>query len=89
MGVPFWEKNLKKLKKERDCRIDIQERDRATEERRLQRDRKRRIRSELGLLQYFFNQRKREHIEKLYPVPVVYLSDEFEIKVKFDENDDE
>ncbi len=90
MGVAFWEKNLKILKKERDCLLDIRERERATEERRLRRERKRRIRSEIWVagLQYFFDKRKWEHIEKQYPVPVVYLSDDFEIKVKF-ENDDE
>jgi hypothetical protein len=87
MGVAFWEKNLVILKKERDCRVDVRERDRAAEERRLLRERKRRIRSELGI-QYFFNQRKREHIEKLYPIPIVYFSEDFEVKVKFDDHDE-
>ena len=75
------------LKKERDCRVDTRERERAMEERRLLRERIRRIRSELGI-QYFFNRRKREHIEKLYPIPIVYLADDFAIKVKFDNDDD-
>lgn len=74
------------MKKERDCRVDVRERDREMEQKRLLRERSRRIRSELGI-QYFFSKRKREYIEKLYPIPIVYLSDDDEIKVKFDDEE--
>lgn len=87
LGVSFWEKKLIMLQNERNNSDDVKERHRVQEQRRLSRERTRRIRSELGI-QYFFNQRKREYVEKLYPVPTVYISDD-EIKVKFsDEHDD-
>ena len=56
------------------------------EERRLLRERDQRIRSELGI-QFFFNKSKRVNLESLYPKPIVYLSDEYDIKVRFAEKE--
>lgn len=85
LGVAFWEKKLIVLQNERNNSVDLQERHRAQEQRRLLRERTKRIRSELGI-QYFFNTRKREYVEKLYPIPTVYISDD-EIKIKFSDED--
>ena len=85
LGAAFWQKKLIMLQNERNNSVDLKERHRAQEQRRLLRERSRRIRSELGI-QYYFNTRKREYIEKLYPVPSVYIVGD-EIKIKFSDED--
>ena len=79
LGISFWERKLLAFKRRRKNLVKNLERERKMEQRRVQR----RIRSELGI-QYYLNPRKRERIEKLYPIPVFYIDDD-EIKVKFDD----
>lgn len=85
LGIAFWEHIPVLLKRERDAMSDtMKERDRAAEERRLLIERKRRIRSELGLFNYCFDTRRREYLESAYPKPKVYLSENKEIVVKME-----
>lgn len=61
---------------------ELKEIDRQDEERRLLKERRRRIKGEMGILNYWFDKRRREYMESVYPKPKVYLSANLEIIVE-------
>jgi hypothetical protein len=56
---------------------------RLREERRLTRERKYKIRAEVGWVTYYFNKDSRDKAAGGYPLPVVCLDDKGEVKVRW------
>lgn len=76
LGLRFWENQVLKQYKIRQELLPLEERrelDRQDEEKRLLRERNRRIREEMGLLSYLFDRRRRDYMES------VYLNDDLEV----------
>ena len=86
LGEEFWRRKIVSLSRDREKFLETKEKERASEERRLLRERAQRIRSELGI-QFYLNKRKRLNMESMYPKPIVYLSDEYDVEVRFSEED--
>lgn len=84
LGIQFWDQAVISLKKEREglSESELKEIDRQDEERRLLSVRRRRIRGEMGLFSYWFDKRRKEYMESVYPKPRVYVNDSLEIIVE-------
>ena len=82
LGLRFWENQVLKQYKIRQELLPLEERrelDREDEEKRLLRERNRRIREEMGLLSYLFDRRRRYYMESVYARPNVYLNGDLEV----------
>ena len=82
LGEKFWDKKIRKLNAEISSFHQVREKQRIAEERRLLGEWRRRIRSELGFIQYYFDKEKRVNMERIYPKPIVYLSKDHDVEVK-------
>lgn len=84
LGIQFWEQAVISLSRERKSlsERELKEIDRQDEERHLLKERRRRIQGEMGLFNYWFDKRRREYMESVYPKPKLYLSDNLEIVVE-------
>ena len=84
LGRQFWEQAVISLIRERKSlsERELKEIDRQDEERHLLKKRRRRIQGEMGLFNYWFDKRRREYMESVYPKPKLYLSDNLEIVVE-------
>lgn len=79
IGEKWWQKKQIQLERkyERDQKMDkLRENARAKEEKRLLKERKEEIRSEIGWISYYFRKNERLATEKQYPIPKVRLEDE-------------
>ena len=85
-GEEWWITKLKKLQFEREHHDENCEKKRLAEEKRLMKQRRNRIRAELGFFQYYFSKRRRKQIEDLVPKPTVYLDKDMTVKVKLPPN---
>eukprot|EP00569_Conticribra_weissflogii_P009741 CAMPEP_0171363938 /NCGR_PEP_ID=MMETSP0879-20121228/3700_1 /TAXON_ID=67004 /ORGANISM="Thalassiosira weissflogii, Strain CCMP1336" /LENGTH=366 /DNA_ID=CAMNT_0011871201 /DNA_START=205 /DNA_END=1305 /DNA_ORIENTATION=+ len=78
IGEKWWQKKQIQLERkyEREQKMDdLREKARAKEEKRLLKERKDEIRSEIGWISYYFRRNERLATEKQYPIPKVKLED--------------
>ncbi len=78
IGEKWWQKKQIQLERkyEREQKVDeLREKARAREEKRLLKERKEEIRSEIGWISYYFRKRERLATETQYPIPKVTLED--------------
>ena len=87
MGERWWTKKLDGLQRNRSCFADRSEKKRALEEKRLLKERRQTIISELGFYNFYFNKHRRECMERIYPKPKVYLNNDYDIQVDFPQTD--
>lgn len=79
MGEKFWKKKEKRISNIDDDR----ERRRRQEEQRLLRERRSKIRSEIGWLTYYLKRQACEQAAREFPEPVVTLDDAGQVKVEW------
>jgi len=84
MGESWWEKKRNRLQENRSTLMIRAERKRIKEERRLIRERRRIIQSQMGLFAFYWKKERRKHYEKVHVLPVVYLDEEYFVRVKYD-----
>eukprot|EP00565_Helicotheca_tamesis_P001107 CAMPEP_0185741958 /NCGR_PEP_ID=MMETSP1171-20130828/39230_1 /TAXON_ID=374046 /ORGANISM="Helicotheca tamensis, Strain CCMP826" /LENGTH=134 /DNA_ID=CAMNT_0028413953 /DNA_START=1071 /DNA_END=1475 /DNA_ORIENTATION=- len=87
LGEVWWQDKIETLQKEKDGFLGRCEQKRATEEKRLLRERRKLIRSELGLYSFYFSKHRRENLERIHPKPIVYLDKDHDVRVKFPETE--
>mmetsp|Transcript_952 Transcript_952/g.1261 ORF Transcript_952/g.1261 Transcript_952/m.1261 type:complete len:270 (+) Transcript_952:231-1040(+) len=87
LGEQWWQNKIETLQREKDGFLGKCEQKRVAEEKRLLRERRRLIRSELGIFHFHFSTHRRENLEKIHPKPIVYLDKDHDIRITFPDTD--
>ena len=84
MGNTWWERKIKRLHHDRLSFNDRSEKKRKKEKSRLRRQRRQILQSQMGLFAYFTNKERRRHYERIHPLPIVYLDENFDVRVQYE-----